>query len=179
MMKTKLTAAALAVLIAAANISAVPMPKQTHPVEPHYRTIIHIGLTEQLLTAEVIAAQEEAKRQAEFEALVDSYSDEIYVLAQMLNGECYPDNEADQRNAAITVCNRCDRSGRTISDIIIHTGFYGWHSYNVPSKTNLRVAREVVEDWLAIKMGEDRPWANWLAFRGGVGYSNVYFERWI
>lgn len=169
---TKELIAALA-LVATINTSA------TIPIEPPTAEIIHIGLTEQLLTDEVIAAQEEAERQAEFEALVDSYSDEIYVLAQMLNGECYPFNEDDQRNAAITVCNRCDKSGRTISDIIKHTGFYGWHSYNVPSKTNLRVAREVVEDWLLIKQGEDRPWADWLSFRGGVGYSNVYYERWI
>ena len=180
-MKSKLTAAALAVLITAANISAVPMPMpmQTHPVEPHYRTIIHIGLTDQLLTDEYLAEQERLERKAEFAEIMDAAKDEIYCLAQMLHGECYPFNEADQRNAAITVCNRCDKSGRTISDIIKHTGFYGWHPYNVPTKTNLRIAREVVEDWLLIKSGEDRPWANWLAFRAGSGYSNVYFERWI
>ena len=166
-------------LIAVLALTATINTSAPIPIEPPTAEIIHIGLTDTLLTAEVIAAQEEAERQAEFEALVDSYEAEIYVMAQMLTGECYPDNEADQRNAAITVCNRCDKSGRTITDIIMHTGFYGWHSYNVPSKTNLRVAREVVSDWLAIKQGETREWAAWLSFRGGVGYSNVYFERWI
>lgn len=177
-MKPKLTAAALAVLMTAANLSDAPMPKQAHPVEPKYRTVLNIELTEQLLTDEYIAELEAEERAAELAEIMDAAKEEIYVLAQMLNGECYPDNEADQRNAAITVCNRCDRSGRTISDIIMHTGFYGWHSYNVPSKTNLRIAREVVEDWLAIKQGETREWAEWLSFRGGVGYSNVYYTDW-
>lgn len=178
-MKTKLTAAVCAVLITAANISASPMPKIAHPVEPHYRTIINIGLTEQLLTDEYLAELEAAERAAEFAEIMDAYKDEIFCLAQMLNGECYPFNETDQRNAAITVCNRCDVSECTISDIIANTCFVGWSRDKVPCETNLRIAREVVEDWLLIKSGEARPWANWLAFRAGSGYSNVYFERWI
>lgn len=178
-MKPKLTAAVCAVLITAANLSAVPMPKQAHPVEPKYRTIIHIGLTDQLLTDEYLAEQEHLERKAEFAEIMDACKDEIFCMAQMLNGECYPFNETDQRNAAITVCNRCDRSRRTISDIIANTCFVGWSKDKVPSETNLRIAREVVEDWLLIKSGEARPWEPWLAFRGGNGYSNVYFEEWI
>lgn len=104
--------------------------------------------------------------------------DDVYVVAQMLQGECYEYNEADQRSAAITVCNRVGNGEwarwDTPSKIIKCTGFYGWHDWNEPSETNLRIAREVLDDWSAISAGYERPWEPWLYFSRGGNGSNVY-----
>ena len=105
--------------------------------------------------------------------------DDVYVVAQMLMGECYDKNEECQRNAAITVCNRVDSpdwAQDTPTEVIRQTGFYGWHDWNEPSETNIRIAREVLDDWSAISAGYDRPWEPWLYFSSGGNGSNVYRE---
>ena len=104
--------------------------------------------------------------------------DDVFVVAQMLQGECYEDNAECQRNAAITVCNRVGvgywAQWDTPAKIVKCTGFYGWHEGNRPSETNLRTAREVLDDWSAISAGYDRPWEPWLYFSSGGNGSNVY-----
>lgn len=112
-------------------------------------------------------------------AVTDS---DIYILAQMLAGECYDFNLEDQRNAAIVVCNRVDcmtdgfQNYNTIASVIKYTGFYAYSAYNVPSANNLQIATEVLEDYALRTAGQEisRPWHNYLYFHGNGTHSNVY-----
>ena len=141
--------------------------------------------TEGLKTVETVPY--EGAEQTEPEEQPETYEpryteDDVFIVAQMLQGECYQDNEPDQRSAAITVCNRVGygewAQWDTPAKIVKYTGFYGWCEYNVPSETNLRIAREVLDDWSAINAGYDRPWEPWLYFSSGGNGSNIYYEKW-
>lgn len=105
--------------------------------------------------------------------------DDVYIMAQMLQGECYEWDEQDQRNAAITVCNRVDSTQwaqNSVQAVIKQTGYYGYRASNTPSETNLRVAKETLDDWSAMSAGYERPWADWLFF-SSINGVNVYRVR--
>ena len=102
--------------------------------------------------------------------------EDVYTMAVMLAGECYPCDEPDMRNAAITVCNRVDDPQwhqDSVTKVIQQTGFYGYEFHYTPTETNLSVARQVLDDWSAISAGYERPWQPWLYFSAEDGV-NVY-----
>lgn len=107
------------------------------------------------------------------------YTDnDIYILAQAMDGECYDHEYQDMINVGMTICNRVDdpRFPDTISGVIKQPGqIYGYSPYNVPSDRCLEAAAEVLDNWNAIKNGEDRPWNyTYLFWCAGGGTTNIF-----
>ena len=107
------------------------------------------------------------------------YTDnDIYILAQAMDGECYDHEYQDMINVGMTICNRVDdpRFPDTISGVVKQPGqIHGYSPYNVPSDKCLEAASEVLDNWNAIKNGEDRPWNyTYLFWSAGGGTTNVF-----
>lgn len=87
--------------------------------------------------------------------------DDIYILAQAMDGECYEFEYQDMINVGMTICNRVDdpRFPDTIAGVIKQPNqIHGYSPYNTPSEVCLKAAAEVLDNWNAIKNGESRPW---------------------
>lgn len=104
--------------------------------------------------------------------------DDIYILAQAMDGECYDHEYQDMINVGMTICNRVDdpRFPDTISGVIKQPyQIHGYSPYNIPSDNCLKAAAEVLDNWNAIKNGEDRPWNyTYLFWAAGGGTTNIF-----
>lgn len=104
--------------------------------------------------------------------------DDIYILAQAMDGECYDHEYQDMINVGMTICNRVDNSRfpDTIAGVIKQPyQIHGYSPYNTPSENCLKAAAEVLDNWNAIKNGESRPWNyTYLFWCAGGGTTNVF-----
>lgn len=104
--------------------------------------------------------------------------DDVYILAQAMVGECYGHEYQDMINVGITICNRVDSPGfpDTIAEVIKQPSqIHGYSPYNIPSDVHLQAATEVLDNWNAIKNGEDRPWNySYLFWSASGGTTNIF-----
>lgn len=104
--------------------------------------------------------------------------DDVYIMAQAMAGECYEHEYDDIMRIGMTICNRVDdsRFPNTIIEVIKQPGqIHGYSSHITPSEIYLKGAAEVLDNWNAIKNGEDRPWEYGILFwSAGGGTVNIF-----
>ena len=104
-----------------------------------------------------------------------NHQDEIYVLAQAMTGECFPDEYEDMIKVGMTLFNRVDSSDPFFPDDLISVirqpdQVHGYNSHIVPEGLYLQAAEDVVNTYYAIKAGADLPWDyDILYWRAGTG----------
>lgn len=105
-------------------------------------------------------------------------SDDVYILAQAMTGECYESEWEDMINVGMTICNRVDdpRFPDTFKGVITQPNqIHGYYRNLKPSETSLLAAAKVLGTWNAIKNGDDRPWNYDILFwSAGGGKTNVF-----
>ena len=105
-------------------------------------------------------------------------SDDVYILAQAMTGECYESEWEDMINVGMTICNRVDdpRFPNTFYGVITQPNqIHGYYRNLKPSETSLLAAAKVLGTWNAIKNGDDRPWNYDILFwSAGGGKTNVF-----
>lgn len=115
--------------------------------------------------------------------VTSNHQDEIYVLAQAMAGECFPDEYEDMIKVGMTLFNRVDSSDPFFPDDLISVirQPYQVHGYNpntVPDELYLQAAEEVVNTYYAIKAGADLPWdydiLYWSAGTGADYGHNIF-----
>lgn len=103
---------------------------------------------------------------------------DVYVMAQAMAGECYEHEYNDMLRVGMTICNRVDddRFPNTIVEVIKQPSqIHGYSPYNTPNEIHLKAATEVLDNWNAIKNGEDRSWEYEILFWGaGGGTVNIF-----
>lgn len=145
-------------LIAVLALTATINTSATIPTEPPTAEIIHIGLTDTLLTAEVIATQEEAERQAEIAAEAAEYNDELEYIAKTIYGEIGGGTDEEKAQVAWCILNRVDDVGNgfrdTIRGVVTQSGqFHGYNFCHPVTDANYKIAKDVVYRWIAEKHG--------------------------
>lgn len=104
-----------------------------------------------------------------------NHQDEIYVLAQAMTGECFPDEYEDMVKVGMTLFNRVDSSDPFFPDDLISVvrqpyQVHGYNPHTVPEGLYLQAAEDVVNTYYAIKAGADLPWDyDILYWRAGTG----------
>ena len=104
-----------------------------------------------------------------------NHQDEIYVLAQAMTGECFPDEYEDMIKVGMTLFNRVDSPDPFFPDDLISvirqpSQVHGYHPNTVPDELYLQAAEDVVNTYYAIKAGADLPWDyDILYWRAGTG----------
>ena len=104
-----------------------------------------------------------------------NHQDEIYVLAQAMTGECFPDEYEDMVKVGMTLFNRVDSSDPFFPDDLISVirqpdQVHGYNPHIVPEGLYLQAAEDVVNTYYAIKAGADLPWDyDILYWRAGTG----------
>ena len=81
---------------------------------------------------------------------IEPPGDEVYVLAQMLTGECYAGETLDMTRAAWTAINRAEspQFPDDIIGVITAPGqFNGWRPSTTPSDEALQIAHDILMDW--------------------------------
>lgn len=115
--------------------------------------------------------------------VTNNHQDEIYVLAQAMAGECFPDEYEDMIKVGMTLFNRVDSSDPFFPDDLISVirQPYQVHGYNpntVPDELYLQAAEEVVNTYYAIKAGANLPWdydiLYWSAGTGADYGHNIF-----
>lgn len=104
--------------------------------------------------------------------------DDVYIMAQAIVGECYETEYDDMLRVGMTICNRVDdsRFPNTVAEVVKQPGqIHGYSPYTTPSEIYLKAAAEVLNNWNAIKNGEDRSWEYGILFwSAGGGTVNVF-----
>lgn len=104
--------------------------------------------------------------------------DDVYIMAQVMSGECYETEYDDMLRVGMTICNRVDdsRFPNTVAEVVKQPGqIHGYSPYTTPSENYLKAAAEVLDNWNAIKNGEDRSWEYGILFwSAGGGTVNVF-----
>ena len=93
----------------------------------------------------------EESEEPEEPELIEPPEGDVYILAQMLSGECYEGEIVDKTRASWVVINRVESPvwPDTIVGVISQAGqFFGWHANTTPSEESLTVARKVLTDWI-------------------------------
>lgn len=112
-----------------------------------------------------------------------NHQDEIYVLAQAMTGECFPDEYEDMIKVGMTLFNRVDSSDPFFPDDLISvirqpSQVHGYHPNTVPDGLYLQAAEDVVNTYYAIKAGADLPWdydiLYWSAGTGADYGHNIF-----
>ncbi len=120
----------------------------------------------------------ETPSQSVSEPLTSSYDDEIWVLAQAMAGECYPEQYEDMVKVGMTLCNRVDdpRFPNTLYGVITQPyQVHGYSPYNQPTGLYLEAATYVVNTWYANKDGAGLPWDYTIFFwAAGGGRTNTF-----
>lgn len=108
------------------------------------------------------------------------YADEVWLLAQAICGESYPDDFTDQIKVGMTILNRVDdpRWPDTLYGVITQPNqIHGYSAFNEPSGLYLESAEYVINTWHAIKDGADLPWCYDIFFwSAGAGHNDFRTE---
>lgn len=162
-------------LLALAIIISIRIQENVHPPEVDTKGLCYPA---QAKPAELTwSPVEEPKVEPEPEPLCYT-EDDVYILAQAMDGECYDHEYQDMLNVGMTICNRVDnpRFPDTIAGVIKQPyQIHGYSPYNTPSENCLKAAAEVLDNWNAIKNGESRPWNyTYLFWCASGGTTNVF-----
>ena len=104
--------------------------------------------------------------------------DELLLVAKVLRGECYDDQLDDKREVVKVICNRVSAGefGDSVKAIIpAPRQFAGYRPDNVPTESDIAIAREVLTLWYesgCLPLGE------YLFFTAGDGHRNVFRKDW-
>lgn len=108
-------------------------------------------------------------------------SNEVLAMAQAMYGECYESEYQDMLRVGMAICNRVDdpRFPTSVAAVCAQPGqIHGYNPYSQPAEICLQAAREVLDNWYAIKAGEARPWEHGIKYwTAGGGMTNVFREE--
>lgn len=106
---------------------------------------------------------------------------EVLAMAQAMYGECYESEYQDMLRVGMAICNRVDdpRFPVSVTAVCAQPGqIHGYNPYSQPAEICLQAAREVLDNWYAIKAGEARSWEYGIKYwTAGGGTTNVFREE--
>jgi hypothetical protein len=103
---------------------------------------------------------------------------EIELVAKVLRGECYDEQEDDKREVGKVICNRVSVGGFGDSIEAVITAprqFAGYRDDNEPTESDYAIAEEILTEWY---IGGCIPLNEYLFFSSGSDHKNVFRKTW-
>lgn len=133
------------------------------------------------LAAETPEETKPVQETAKTETTVDliSNSDEIYLLANVMAGECYQSEWQDMIRVGMTICNRVDSPDPSFPDtlygVVTQPDQMNYCAGRNIAQIYIDAATEVYNTWQSNKAGAGLPWDYSILFwRAGGGKTNVF-----
>lgn len=133
------------------------------------------------ITADTSEETKPVQETAKTETTVDlvSNSGEIYLLANVMAGECYQSEWQDMIRVGMTICNRVDSPDPSFPDtlygVVTQPDQMNYCADRSIAQIYIDAATEVYNTWQSNKAGAGLPWDYSILFwRAGGGKTNVF-----